>query len=175
LTYPEHRAYAEWVERQLSLAPLVGALGLVRLSVAGGTIPPYILNGRLDKLPPDIRPMMLATWLQSRTLKTMVDENDAFPENIAQLKTTGTLGDLPLVVLTPTGKEEWLPGLPPGSPINEQFFQHWMTMQQDLATLSSNSTHVFAEKSSHLIPIDEPELVVAAIRQVVETVRQYGE
>ena len=51
LSYPEHRAYYKWVERQMPLVRLVYALGLVRLSVTGGTIPPYILNERLDRIP----------------------------------------------------------------------------------------------------------------------------
>jgi len=47
-----------------------------------------------------------------------------------------------------------------------------MEMQQDLVKLSSNSTHMLAEKSSHFIQLDQPELIVKAMRQVVEEVRQ---
>jgi len=40
-------------------------------------------------------------------------------------------------------------------------------MQEELARLSSNSKHLFLEKSGHLIALDQPEAVVEAISQVV--------
>ncbi len=43
--------------------------------------------------------------------------------------------------------------------------------QADLATLSSNSRHVVATRSSHHIHLEEPDLVVEAIRQVVDAAR----
>ena len=46
-----------------------------------------------------------------------------------------------------------------------------MDLQTDLVGLSSDSTHLMAEKSGHGIIIEQPELVVEAIRQVVEAVR----
>lgn len=82
----------------------------------------------------------------------------------------GSLDDLPLVVLTATGPV-WWPGLPPDFPV-EQFRQMWLQVQKDLAKLSSNSVHIFADKSSHFIQFDQPELVVDAIRQGVAMARQ---
>jgi hypothetical protein len=45
-------------------------------------------------------------------------------------------------------------------------------MQQELVKLSSNSPHILAEKSSHFIQFDQPELIVKAVRQVIEEIRQ---
>jgi pimeloyl-ACP methyl ester carboxylesterase len=50
--------------------------------------------------------------------------------------------------------------------------QVWQEQQADLATLSSNSRLLVAEKSGHAIQIDQPELVVAAIKQIAENVRK---
>lgn len=44
-------------------------------------------------------------------------------------------------------------------------------LQRDLTGLSTRSVHLIAEKSGHMIPQDEPEIVVEAIRQIVETAR----
>jgi pimeloyl-ACP methyl ester carboxylesterase len=46
--------------------------------------------------------------------------------------------------------------------------QVWQELQADLAKLSSNSRSLVAEKSGHGIPIDQPGLVIDAIRQMVE-------
>jgi len=50
--------------------------------------------------------------------------------------------------------------------------QVWQELQADLARMSSNSQLLVAEKSGHGIQTDQPELVVAAIRQMTETVRK---
>ena len=43
-----------------------------------------------------------------------------------------------------------------------------LELQAELAKLSSNGKQLIAEQSGHLIQLDQPELVVDAIRQVVE-------
>jgi pimeloyl-ACP methyl ester carboxylesterase len=43
--------------------------------------------------------------------------------------------------------------------------------QADLATLSANGRHLVATRSGHHIHLDEPDLVVEAIRQVVDAAR----
>ncbi len=46
-----------------------------------------------------------------------------------------------------------------------------MTLQADLASRVPNSTHTVSEKGGHNLHIDDPMLVIDAIRQVVEAVR----
>jgi pimeloyl-ACP methyl ester carboxylesterase len=47
-----------------------------------------------------------------------------------------------------------------------------LASHEALVRLSSHGRHVVASKSGHWVPFDEPELVVDAIRDVVEAVRQ---
>lgn len=44
-------------------------------------------------------------------------------------------------------------------------------MQRELAALSTNSKHVIADNSTHYIHEDEPEIVIDAVRWVVEEAR----
>jgi hypothetical protein len=44
-------------------------------------------------------------------------------------------------------------------------------VQRDLAGLSSRSRHLIAYESGHHIQLAQPDVVIAAIRQVVEAVR----
>jgi hypothetical protein len=46
--------------------------------------------------------------------------------------------------------------------------------QARLATMSTNSARIVAKRSGHVIQWDQPKLVIAAIRQVVEAVRTQG-
>jgi pimeloyl-ACP methyl ester carboxylesterase len=47
----------------------------------------------------------------------------------------------------------------------------WRYLQDDEATLSSHSHHVIADKSSHYVNMDQPELVIAAVDTVLAEVR----
>lgn len=53
------------------------------------------------------------------------------------------------------------------------FIQVMQELHAELATESPQGVHIVAHRSGHAIQLDEPELVIDAIRQVVEKVR-YG-
>ena len=82
-----------------------------------------------------------------------------------------SIGDKPLVVLT-HGKGEPAPGVTPEILGNMEHV--WSEMQNELASLSTNSAHVVAKGSGHNIQWDAPELVVAAVREVVVAARSHG-
>jgi pimeloyl-ACP methyl ester carboxylesterase len=48
----------------------------------------------------------------------------------------------------------------------------WKVFQEELAALSTNSTHIIVEGASHLIPFQAPKVVVEAIEDVVRAVRE---
>jgi pimeloyl-ACP methyl ester carboxylesterase len=47
----------------------------------------------------------------------------------------------------------------------------YLQLQKELLSLSQNSEEIIAEKSTHFIIIDRPDVVIGAIRQVVQAVR----
>ena len=104
-------------------------------------------------------------WQQVRDLILHADEGFTLPGGLDLLGPD--LGDIPLVVLT-AGRRGASP-LPPD--IAERLEQVRLETQEELLTLSTNSTHVIAEESGHSIQKDQPDLVVKAIRQVVEESR----
>ena len=78
---------------------------------------------------------------------------------------------MPLFVLTqgqPFDLSPWQP-LPADFPKALDRVRH--TAQDALATLAPNAKHKIATKSSHYIQVQEPQLVIDAIKQVVEAVR----
>jgi hypothetical protein len=46
----------------------------------------------------------------------------------------------------------------------------YMQMQKELLSLSQNSKEIVAEKSTHFIIIDRPDVVIEAIHQAVQSV-----
>jgi pimeloyl-ACP methyl ester carboxylesterase len=81
---------------------------------------------------------------------------------VRELRAAGDLGDLPLIVVT-AGiiEDEWLATVPKLA----------ARAQTRLAGLSSNAIHVVATDSGHFVHEDAPDVVLAAIAEVVEAVR----
>jgi hypothetical protein len=50
--------------------------------------------------------------------------------------------------------------------------QAWQQMQTELAELSPQGTRVVATESGHYVQLDQPQLVIDAVKQVVAAVRQ---
>jgi pimeloyl-ACP methyl ester carboxylesterase len=75
------------------------------------------------------------------------------------------LGDKPLVDIS-AGNAPPIPG-----PAAEQWRTKYMELHSKLLSLSVNSKELVAENSGHLIIIDRPDVVIDAIGQVVQSVR----
>jgi pimeloyl-ACP methyl ester carboxylesterase len=94
---------------------------------------------------------------------------DATNAEVRAARAATPLRPMPLVVLT-AGQPTDPVFFPPGFPVAE-FDQLHRELQADLASLVPDARHVVAEQSSHYIHQSQPELVVEAIQQVVEAVR----
>jgi hypothetical protein len=126
-----------------------------------------------DKLPAEAQKVRL--WFRSNPIFAAEGE-DFWAEELqalhaARAKSPCSLGDTPLVVMVGSGKT---PGAAPPGVSAEQ----WHRLSEEkrkqkvgLTTLSRNSKLVIAEKSGHLMQIDEPDLVVESVRQVLEAAR----
>lgn len=92
-----------------------------------------------------------------------------FAKSLAEVDQTQTFGDLPLMVISASSAPEqaW-----PDLPIEaaRAFTQTWDAMQSELPELSTRGIHLVTKKSGHYIHYDEPELVVEAIHQMVQTI-----
>jgi len=83
-----------------------------------------------------------------------------------QVRTASPLAPMPFVVLTA------YPAVDPSDPAGQKLRQAQTEMQESLARLVPNGKHIIADNSGHFIQRDRPDLVVAAIRMVVEAARQ---
>lgn len=92
-----------------------------------------------------------------------LDEMDNVAETLRQIGAAPAFPDVPLVVVT-GGKR--MPMVP------EAAFQAHLRAQADRAALSPQGRQVVAARSGHFPQLQEPEIVVAAIRDVVERAGQ---
>jgi pimeloyl-ACP methyl ester carboxylesterase len=131
------------------------ALPAARLASRGPTRPEEVGVFRvLEKLPPDSRAVLRSLWSEPPSLSALASLIENVPASAVEVASLELPRDLPLVVLTAADASA------------EQRSFH-----ERLAASSTRGRHVVAAQSSHWIPLDEPELVVEACRQIVTAVR----
>lgn len=97
---------------------------------------------------------MNAVYSSNKTYATPFEELAVVAESADELREAHlSLGNKPLVVLT-AGRSDT--------------DTSWHRMQLDLVTRSSNSKRIIVEGSGHMIQNDRPDVVIEAIRAVVE-------
>ncbi|HEX5692814.1 MAG TPA: alpha/beta hydrolase [Roseiflexaceae bacterium] len=131
-----------------SILTLPARVGLLRL-FAGPL-------GFTSGLSPEFQPAYTAFSVTSRSMQTQLDEGTGMPESFLQAGAVASFGDLPLIVLSRGLDQE----------------QDWQVMQTGLLQLSSQSRHMFAERSGHTIQLDQPEAAATAIVQMVAQLRR---
>jgi pimeloyl-ACP methyl ester carboxylesterase len=145
------RTFISEQAKNLSIFSLLAPFGLTRLATEAGLAPVNFTG-----YPPDIQPIAKAFVEQTRFSSSAHDEEVGMEQSMSQVRAARhPLGKLPLVVLTR--------GL--FAPEDEKAL--WLELQQDLVHLSSVGTQVMALQSGHGIMLDQPDLVIAAIKQVV--------
>lgn len=125
--------------------PLLSAVGLFRvLGVSFGLSP--------DSLAPSVRGFAHATRFRTAAHRAAADEIIHIHDTAAEVRATRRKLTIPVVVVT-AGR---------GSDAA------WRDLQRDQVGLSERRCQVIAEESSHTVALDQPQVVVAAIRAVVE-------
>jgi len=102
--------------------------------------------------------------LRERAFHAARAEISALDESSIQLQKNSALPVVPLIVIS-RGKPEWY-----GDIGQQQREKTWIDLQQDLSRLSPISTHMFANRSGHAIPHEQPEIIIEAIKQVLSQV-----
>jgi pimeloyl-ACP methyl ester carboxylesterase len=91
------------------------------------------------------------------------DESVEGPNTLAQSGKVENLGDMPLIVLSsarPASSQIQIGGQEP--------HDLWLELQQELLLLSENSEIRMLEESGHYIQIDQPEVVIDAVRNIAQ-------
>ncbi|HEY6308878.1 MAG TPA: alpha/beta hydrolase [Candidatus Angelobacter sp.] len=107
----------------------------------------------LAKLPPDIVRLIRARWSTSKFFWTMAAYIQAVPRCAAEIQRYSIPAHVPVTVLSGAHQPE-------------------VRLQEHaaIAARSAQGRHVLAAGSAHWIHLDQPELVVSAVRQMAEAV-----
>jgi pimeloyl-ACP methyl ester carboxylesterase len=143
----------------LQLFSVAAYFGVTRLALQTGLAP----LEDAAAYPTAVKPIVLAQVSQTRYYSTQHDELSALQESAAQVRAarlaSPSYGKLPLIVLSQDYSQD-------RSAQGKQMAAAWDALQQDMASLSSNSQHSVAQHSGHYIHLDRPDLAIAAIQSV---------
>jgi hypothetical protein len=123
-----------------------------------------------DKLPPEAQRMRAWALGTIKYIAGGVNPYEIEVEELAGLraertKTEFPYGDMPLIVLTRALTDE---GRPDNTPAAEEHRKEHAAV----AKLSRKGKLIIAEQSGHHVQLDEPEIVIKAIREVVAASRK---
>jgi pimeloyl-ACP methyl ester carboxylesterase len=128
--------------------PLLSTMGVFRLlGVSFGQ--------RVESLAPAVQRYAQATRFRAAGYQATADEIMHIGETVSEVRTTRRKLTIPVLVVTGAG----------GADAN------WRRLQQDEASLSERGCVMTAQHSGHVVPIDQPKVVVDAIRTVVQVAR----
>jgi pimeloyl-ACP methyl ester carboxylesterase len=162
---PEYARIEESNKQTYHLLATLARFGILRIAGKTGFLSSY--TSLLSKYPPDLKATFIAeTFYRSQYWETSYEELSAVNESRSQVAATGSLGDLPLVVLSGSPDVSRLPASFPVEQIKKTF----QDLQVELAGLSSHSTHIVCDTCDHYIPMTNPDLVVNAIKQELSAV-----
>jgi pimeloyl-ACP methyl ester carboxylesterase len=146
-----------------ALLPAAGEVGLIRLTMklsGSGPAPAGMTSEQSRNLE-----------LLSQQPKTVAsNEGCHWDESAAQARSAGTFGNRPLIVLT--AGREFIPPDPQGAKEANAFHDKWVKeLQPALARLSSHGRQLIVENSGHGIQFEAPDVIVSAIREVINEIQ----
>ena len=152
-----------WLARigvvRLALALLTGGArrvpkGIARLTSGAGESFLSRIVGEVGKMPPEVWPMIQAHWCLPQSFRGLAAALEALPGSSAEAAQIVLPRAIPLTILS---ARHCTPA--------ELADRDAMTRN------SARGRHIVAANSGHWIQLDEPELVIGAIREMVESVR----
>ena len=99
------------------------------------------IAGEVGKMPRQVWPMVAEHWSQPKSFLGMAAHFESLPESARDISESPPLEGIPVIVITPAGKLA-------------------------LNCAGSNVRHIVAERSGHWIHLDQPELIVEAVRSI---------
>ena len=146
-----HEDDAHEVPRMARFIPLLSTLGVFRLLGVSFGLP-------VESLAPSVRQFARATSFRAAGYQAAADEIIHIRESASEVSSSRRTLPIPVLVITGgRGADE-----------------NWRRLQRDQASLSDRGCLIVAQESGHVVAIDQPEVVVDAIRTVVETARGHA-
>lgn len=124
-------------------------------------------NLKVQNVPPQLVRELAYLELQKKYTDAILSERESFNESADEARGAGDFDDKPLIVLTAGAPDPADAGVPNHD--NNAFFEAWVgRLQPRLVDLSTNGSQLVLLNSHHLIPFEQPQSIVDAVKEVIE-------
>lgn len=142
----------------------IGRVGLLRALVWSGQA--QLLPELVTRQPEEWQgPLLAGGFLSGRNFGTALSELTLLEPSMRHVQETTFPNDMPLIVFS-HGRADMFSSLSKRDA--QEAEQVWQDLQAQQAALSRQGKLLIAQKSGHDIHIDQPELVIAAVEQMVK-------
>jgi pimeloyl-ACP methyl ester carboxylesterase len=149
-------------------------LGLFRL-LSHVPVVRKIMAEPIEKFPSEIQNMYYSQSTTTKFIHAVHAEAVFAEQSCSQLRKSGkSLGNIPLTVISagnPFMQHEDVKGVYSLQEV-DAMNKGWSNLQRDLARKSSRSQHIIAENSGHMIPVDRPDVIIQAVRDMVDQLKK---
>jgi pimeloyl-ACP methyl ester carboxylesterase len=118
--------------------------------------------------PADAGPVRQAIGCRSKPFATHYAQWSSFPASADEIRGLGTLGNLPLIVIS---RDADRVAEDPSDMLFQKREQHWGRLQLSLTHLSTDVTQITAKGSGHSIPVEQPDSIVYAVQSLVQKIK----
>jgi pimeloyl-ACP methyl ester carboxylesterase len=125
----------------------------------------------LAALPPETPSEPTSIREARKHLTATLADPKSNPENLDlaasadQIRALGTLGSIPLRIVTHSPKWRMVPDLPDA--VSQQLEHEWQDLQKSLLALSTASRQSIAASAGHYVQAEDPALVIAAVEDLL--------
>ncbi|MGH9370248.1 MAG: alpha/beta fold hydrolase, partial [Vicinamibacterales bacterium] len=143
-----HEDQPHEVPRMARFVPLLSTVGVFRVfGISFGQ--------RIESLHPSVRQFARATSFRAAGYQAAADEIMHIRESASEVRSSRRKLAIPVLVVTGgRGADE-----------------NWRQLQRDQVSLSNRGCLIVAQESGHVVAVEQPKIVVEAIRSVVDIVR----
>ncbi|OLE82393.1 MAG: hypothetical protein AUF76_09600 [Acidobacteria bacterium 13_1_20CM_2_65_9] len=143
-----HEDQAHEVPRLARFVRLLSTVGVLRM--VGVSFGP-----RVESVAPSARQFARATSFRAAGYQAAADEIIHIRESASEVRSSRRKLTIPVVVITGGRGAD----------------ATWRDLQRDQVTLSERGCQIIAQQSGHVVAMDQPQVVVDAVRTVVQTAR----
>jgi pimeloyl-ACP methyl ester carboxylesterase len=139
------------IPRLAPFVPFLSSVGFLRLAGISFGLPPA-------SLAPSVREFARATRFRAAGYRAAADEIVHVRESAAEVRATRRKLTIPVIVVTAGRGTD----------------AEWLDLQRDQVALSSRACQIVAGQSGHAVAVNQPQVVVGAIRTAVDAARGQG-
>jgi pimeloyl-ACP methyl ester carboxylesterase len=143
-----HEDQTHEVPRLARWVPLLSSIGVLRLLGISFGPSPALLS-------PSVQRFIGATRFRAAGYQAAADEIIHMRESASEVRASRRKLPIPVVVVTGARGAD----------------ATWLDLQRDQVKLSERGCQIIAEQSGHLVQIDQPQIVVNAVRTVIDGTR----